>query len=36
MCQEEDPPGALEETEGGEVICGFEEIGFSRSFVENA
>lgn len=31
-----DPPGALKEAEGGEVIRRFEEVGFGRSFVDDA
>lgn len=29
-------PGALKEAEGGEIIGRFEEIGFGRSFVDDA
>lgn len=35
-CIQSDPPGALKEAEGGEVIGHFEEVGFGRSFVVDA
>lgn len=35
-CPRSDPPGALEEAEGGEVKGRFEEVGFGRSLVVDA
>lgn len=31
-----DPPGALKEAKGGELVGRFKEIGFGGSFVEDA
>lgn len=35
-CVQSDPPGALKEAEGGEVVGRFEEVAFGRSFIKDA
>lgn len=35
MCRLSHPPGALKETERGEVVGRFEEIGFGRAFIND-